>query len=147
MPAQHLIAKCETIINAPIDKVWEALITPEQIKEYMFGANVKSEWNEGSSITWSGDWQGTHYEDKGTILQLIPYTRLQYTHYSPMGGQPDLPENYHLVTVDLTDKDRQTIITLTQGNNRSEEEVVHSRENWDMMLEKMKQVVENRLHR
>jgi uncharacterized protein YndB with AHSA1/START domain len=45
MPAQHLLAKAEATINAPVDKVWDALVTPELIKEYMFGADVTSDWN------------------------------------------------------------------------------------------------------
>jgi uncharacterized protein YndB with AHSA1/START domain len=45
-----LIAKVSATINAPIAKVWDALVTPEMIKRYMFGATVVSDWKEGSSI-------------------------------------------------------------------------------------------------
>lgn len=147
MPAQHLIAKAEKTIDAPIDKVWEALVTPELIKEYMFGSDVESDWDEGSDITWKVEWQGKSYEEKGTILQNIPYTRLQYTHFSPMTGKPDLPENYYLVTIDLTDHDKETLITLTQGNIGTEEEMLHSEKNWNKMLDTLKQVVEKHSHR
>jgi uncharacterized protein YndB with AHSA1/START domain len=37
------IAKAETKVNAPVDKVWDALVNPEAIKQYMFGTNVASD--------------------------------------------------------------------------------------------------------
>jgi uncharacterized protein YndB with AHSA1/START domain len=67
-----LVAKASISIDAPIDKVWNALTNPEVIKQYMFGTNVVSDWREGSPIVWKGKWQGTTYEDKGVILKLKP---------------------------------------------------------------------------
>ena len=90
-----LVAKASIDINAPIAKVWEALITSKIIKQYMFGTEVISEWKEGSSIIWKGTWDGKPYEDKGIILKVKPMTTLQYSHFSPLLGVPDLPENYH----------------------------------------------------
>lgn len=52
---KELIAKVSTTVNAPIARVWEALTKPEIIKQYMFGANVVSDWRVGSSIVWKGE--------------------------------------------------------------------------------------------
>lgn len=60
-----LIAKVSATINAPIAKVWDALVTPEIIKRYFFGTTVVSDWKEGSSIIWKGEWEGKTYQDKG----------------------------------------------------------------------------------
>jgi uncharacterized protein YndB with AHSA1/START domain len=60
----NLIAKAAITINAPASRVWQALVTPEAIKHYMFGTNVVSDWHEGSPIYWRGEWQGKPYEDK-----------------------------------------------------------------------------------
>ncbi len=38
-----LIAKAKTSIHANKNKVWAALITPDAIQHYMFGAQVESE--------------------------------------------------------------------------------------------------------
>ena len=48
--AENLTATASTTINAPKSEVWDALVTPEAIKEYMFGTDVSSEWREGSGI-------------------------------------------------------------------------------------------------
>src|SRR5262245_35187323 len=77
-----LTAEASTVIDAPMEEVWQALVDPERIKEYMFGADVISEWAEGSPITWSGEWEGKPYEDKGTILRYEPISVLSYSHYS-----------------------------------------------------------------
>src|SRR5579872_7261108 len=109
METNNIIAKAEATINCSIDKVWEAFVNPQTIKKYMFGTTVVSDFKEGSKIIWKGEWNGKSYEDKGTILQLKPKSRLQYNHFSPMMGLPDTAENYHTVTVDLIEKESQTI--------------------------------------
>ena len=62
---KDLIARASVAIGAGSAEVWNALVTPAAIKEYMFGTNVDSEWKEGSPIVWRGEWQGKPYEDKG----------------------------------------------------------------------------------
>jgi uncharacterized protein YndB with AHSA1/START domain len=52
---KNLIARVSINIDAPSEKVWDALITPETIKQYMFGADVVSDWREGSPIVWKGE--------------------------------------------------------------------------------------------
>ena len=139
---ENLIAAASTLIDAPIDKVWSALITPESIKQYMFGTTVASEWREGSPVTWKGEWQGKAYEDKGVILKLQPQRTLQYSHFSPLMGRPDKPENYHRVTIDLAREGNQTRVDLAQDNNLTEEARAHSEKNWNMMLTGLKVFLE-----
>jgi len=144
METKNLIAKAEAEINAPTDKIWDALVNPETIKKYMFGTTVVSDWKEGSSIAWKGEWQGKPYEDKGKILQIKPKIKLQYSHFSPLTGQADVPENYHTVTIELKEKDATTLVTLYQDNNSNAQEKQHSEKNWAMMLSGLKKVVEEK---
>src|SRR5690625_4409186 len=105
---KNLVAKASIRIEASPKKVWEAFINPDIIKEYMFGAQVVSDWIKGSSIVWKGEWKGAPYEDKGEILEIIPEKKLRYSHYSPFSGKEDRPENYHIVTVALSKKGKET---------------------------------------
>jgi uncharacterized protein YndB with AHSA1/START domain len=139
---QNLIAKATTTVAAPRYDVWDALVTPASIKEYMFGTNVTSDFEEGSPITWKGEWQGRAYEDKGVIKKAEPGRFLKYTHFSPLAGVPDVEENYHTVTIELMDAGDHTRVILTQDNNRDEEERGHSQKNWEMMLAALKKFVE-----
>ena len=139
---KDFIAKASTTINAPIAKVWDAFVNPQVIKKYMFGTTVASDWKEGSPITWKGEWEGRAYEDKGVILKIEPERLLKYSHFSPLSGQPDVPENYHKVTIELSRKGKQTAVSLSQDNNATEEARQHSEKNWKMMLAGLKKQLE-----
>lgn len=138
----NLVAKVETNINTSVDKVWLAFTDTNIIKQYMFGTEVQSDWKEGSSITWKGEWQGKKYEDKGKILEIKPKQKLRYSHFSPLSGLEDIPSNYHNVTIELNSHGDSTTITLSQDNNASEESKQHSEKNWNMMLASLKHLLE-----
>lgn len=139
---ENFIAKASIAINASRQAVWQALMSPDAIKEYMFGARVDSDWREGSPISWKGEWQGKPYEDKGTILHVRPERRLQYSHYSPLSGLPDAPEHYHTVTIELAGNGTETEVMLAQDHNATEAARMHSEKNWKMMLDGLKKYVE-----
>ena len=141
MNKQHL-ATSEVSVEAPAGKVWDALTHPELIEKYMMGAKVSSDWKEGSEIRWKGEFKGKPYEDKGKILALKPGKTFTYTHFSPMAGKPDAPENYHTVSINLTEKEKSTLVSLTQDNNGSENEKQESEKTWGMMLDALKKLVE-----
>jgi uncharacterized protein YndB with AHSA1/START domain len=136
------VATAECEIDAPPDKVWRALTEPELIKKYMFGSEVKTDWQPGSPITWKGEFEGREYEDKGEIISVDPGRRLEVTHFSPLTGQEDRPENYHRVRYELLQTTGGTSVRLTQDNSSSAEEAEHSAANWQMMLDGLKNVVE-----
>src|SRR3989442_10144144 len=46
------------------------------------GAEVETDWQVGSPITFKGDWEGKPYEDKGEILVFEPERKLAYSHRS-----------------------------------------------------------------
>ena len=139
---KNLIARVSITTNASITDVWNALVNPEAIKQYMFGTNVVSDWKEGGPIVWKGEWQGKPYEDKGVILQLKAERTIQYNHFSPLSGLPDKPENYHTVTIELSNDGAQTRVSLSQDNNSTEQEREHSENNWGMMLTSLKKFLE-----
>jgi uncharacterized protein YndB with AHSA1/START domain len=135
-------ATATTTIDAPVSKVWQALVNPEIIKQYLFNTDVISDWNVGSPIIYRGEWEGKPFEDKGKILEIEPGKTLRSTHWSPLSGVPDAPENYHTVTYTLTEQGDSTEVTITQDNNASEEEKAHSEKNWRTVLEGMKKLLE-----
>jgi len=138
----NYLATAEVDIEAAPARVWEVLIDPEQLKQLWFGAEVKTDWRQGSPITWSGEWEGKPYQDKGEILEVDPGRLLRLTHYSPLTGQPDVPENYHTLTYTLDGDGTATHLKLTQDNNASEEEAKHSQSMWEMLVAKVKETAE-----
>ena len=139
---RNLIARAAVTIAAPASVVWDALVNPEIIREYMFGTSVVSDWREGSPIVWKGEWQGRAYEDRGSILRVEPGRKLQFTHFSPLSGLPDTPDNYHTVTIELSGTGKRTRVSLVQDNNLTEESRAHSEQNWEAVLATMKKILE-----
>lgn len=137
------IATAETEIDAPAERVWKALTDADEIEKYMFGSRVDTDWQPGSSITWKGEYEGKAYEDKGEILEVVPERRLRMTHFSPLSGADDVPENYHTLTYELEGRNGTTHVSLSQDNNSSPEAAEHSRANWEKMLSGLKSVVES----
>ena len=138
-----VIAKATTTINAPASKVWDALTKPDQIKQYMFGTQVTTDWKVGSPITYKGEWKGKAYEDKGKVLEIEPRKRLVSTFWSALAGLPDKPENYKTVRYELAPEGDRTKLTVTQDNNASQAEAQEAEQNWNMVLDGIKKLVES----
>jgi len=60
--AGSFIAVKQITIHASRQAVWQALVDPEKVKQYMHGTNMKTDWSVGSPITWKGD--------GGTVLNV-----------------------------------------------------------------------------
>ena len=140
--AKTLTATRRVIIKAEPADVWASLTDPAVVSQAFFGADVVTDWQVGSPITFSGEWEGKSFQDKGEIVKVEPNRVLQFTHYSPLTGQPDIPENYHTVTFELAPRDGGCELTITQSNAASEEERKHSEANWKQVLNKLKQLTE-----
>jgi len=136
------VATAETEINASPAQVWAALTDPKLIKKYMFGSVVETDWQQGSSIIWKGEYEGKTYQDKGEILEIETERRLKVSHFSPLSGQEDVPDNYHALLYELKPNGDKTHISLSQDKNASEEEAERAKGNWEMMLGGLKEVVE-----
>jgi len=137
-----LIAQAGITLNVPPSKVWEALTQPDLIKQYLFGTQVTTDWQVGSPITYAGTWQGKAYEDKGKVLQIEPGKLLVSTFWSSLAGVPDVPENYKTVRYELSPAGGGTRLTITQDNNATQEEANHSGQNWKMVLDGLKKLLE-----
>lgn len=135
-------ATASTVVNADPRVVWAVITDPQQLGQAFFDATVETDWRVGSPITYKGEWQGKQFEDKGEIVTVEPNHILRLTHFSPLSGQPDIPENYHTITFELAPRVNGTELTLTQTNASSQEEREHSEANWVKVLDSVKHAAE-----
>jgi len=136
------VAHAETEISASPQQVWDAMTDPEAISRFMFGSKVETDWEEGSPITWSGEYDGRPFQDKGEILEVVENQRLRMTHFSPLSGKDDVPENHHTLDYRLEDQGASTRLTLDQDGNDSAAQAEQFAGNWQMMLDQLKKYVE-----
>ncbi len=149
---QPLLIENKIIINASADKVWDALINPEQTKKYMFGCETVSDWKKGSTLIWKMLYEGKDFIPvKGHIIEIEPNKLLSYTVIDPHNPNiPDIPENYLTVTYTLSETNNQTLLTVTQGNyntvadgEKRYKESYNNGEGWNPILVQIKALVES----
>jgi uncharacterized protein YndB with AHSA1/START domain len=76
------------------------------------------------------------------ILKFDPNRMLQYSYFSPLSGQPDVPEHYHIVTIELSGQGEHTHVSLRQDNNANDSDREQSEKNWEMLLVSLKKLLE-----
>lgn len=130
------------MIHTDANRVWKVLTDTDLVSEWMMGARVKSTWQPGSPITWSGEYNGKGYEDKGEVIEVKPGSRLVHTHFSAMSGVEDTPENYHRVAWHVDQDGSSTKLTLTQNGASSAKEAEQFKESWRTMLDRLREVAE-----
>jgi uncharacterized protein YndB with AHSA1/START domain len=141
----NITGKVSANIHAPAEEVWAALTTPALIKQYFFGTDTVSDWKPGSPIIFKGEWEGKKYEDKGTILSVVPGQLFRYNYWSSMSGIEDKPENYVIITYALAEKNNNTLLTVTQENIPGMKMKEHSEQNWKKVLGGLKKLLEKEM--
>lgn len=149
---QPLFIKNTIAINAPIDKVWDALVNPTQTRKYMFGCETVSDWKLGSDLLWKGEYEGKEMIFvKGTIVKIEPGRYLAYTTIDPNSTIDDTSENYLTVTYELKPQGGQIILTVTQGDystvaegERRYAESYNDGLGWQPILEAIKKIVKEK---
>jgi uncharacterized protein YndB with AHSA1/START domain len=131
----------KTVIKAPIEKVWDALINPELVEQYFFGSKQETDWKVASKILWTGEYEGTTYVDKGVVLEFVPNEKLSFSYLSSWSGLADKSENYLMDTYELKPIEAGTELIITQSNY-DEEKAKHSTENWTTVINGLKKLVE-----
>jgi uncharacterized protein YndB with AHSA1/START domain len=142
--ADLFVARVSLTINAPRAKVWDALIDPEKIKQYILASDVVSQWRQGSSIVWKSEFNGKPFEIKGTILRLEHQRLLEFDQSRPIFrvSQAVRPADYHRVTIELSDEGAGTHLSLIERGNTTQREFAHSQGGWQLALGNMKALLE-----
>ncbi len=141
---KNLIAEASTTINAPINKVWDALVNPSIIDKYMFSTTAITDWKEGSEIRWQREFNGIKYEDKGKVIKSKPEKLLIYSHFCPLTGKEDVPKNYDKVIIRLSPDENKVLVSLGQDHNPDEKSLKNSERNWARILDALKVCLEEK---
>ncbi|RKR74395.1 SRPBCC family protein [Frondihabitans australicus] len=137
---EDLTARATVVVDADPDQCWRALTDPDLVAEYFFGTKVTTDWEVGSDITYSGEWEGKPYEDRGKVLDKTEPLLLVTSFFSPMSGKENVPENWQRVTYRVQPIDGGCRVSVEQTGNDSVEATEHSSSNWQQVLDGLRKV-------
>ncbi len=140
--AASVKATTSVLVRAEPAAVWAGLTDPNVISKIYFGARVETDWREGSPITFSGEWDGQPFVDKGVILRIVPQRLLRYSYWSPLGGTVDDPCNYATITFRVTAVDGGTELVVSQHAVADEASRAQAESNWKQVLDNLKRLIE-----
>ena len=106
-------------ILAPAKKVWLALTSPGLVKQWQYGSDLLTTWEVGSSIVFRNEWNGQVFEQKGTVLEFSPESRLRYSLFIPRPDQQDIVEHSFFMTYELAETDGTTSLIVRQEDPRA----------------------------
>lgn len=133
--------------NASPKQVWDLLTLPELTKQYMYGCEVLSDWEVGSSIRWKGlTEEGKEIiHVKGEITDIVIGERVSFTIFDPNVGLQDIPENYITLTYNLKVMPEGVELTILQsdlkGKENAEARYQESIAGWDMIIPVMQKML------
>ncbi len=105
-------------INAPAEKVWEALTKPEFVKIWQYGSDLVTDWKVGSEIRFKTVWDGKTFEQWGKVLEIRNHELIKYSLFAARPGLKDKPENYFIMNYILTATKGETKLEIVQEDNR-----------------------------
>lgn len=140
--------KTEILLQATPAQVWDALINPDKIARYLFGAQVQTSWEEGSSIDFLMHQDGVAIRIvHGTIIKVVEQQVLEHTLFpSTWEGMEDILSNHLHIRYELKATDEGTHLSISQfdftqvaeGSKRYEDTV----SGWKAMLPLLQEVAE-----
>ena len=121
------------------EKLWQALTTPEIIKQYRFGMSVESEWKVGSTWRMYADGSLT---DSGEILESISPKRLVMSWRSEW--KPEFKaEGKSRCVYEIEPTGASAKLTLTHSMERPDSMFIAAvAEGWPLVLSNLKSLLE-----
>lgn len=133
-------------IAAPAKKVWRALTSPDLVKQWQYGSGLLTTWEVGTSIVFRNEWNGQVFEQKGTVIEFSPESRLKYSLFFPRPDLQDIPKNYFFMPYELTENNGITTLIIRQEDPRpSLAEESSSGDDGPNVLSELKELVETKM--
>ncbi len=147
--SKKVVENTITII-APVEKVWNALVNPEETKKYMFGCETVSDWKVGDPLLWRGSYEGKEMVFvSGFIQEIQPNKLLKYSVIDPNATYPHTPENHLNVTYALSNIGGVTTLKVSQDGfegaadgEKRYTDVHNNGDGWNPILVQIKQLIE-----
>lgn len=135
----------EVTLDAPVSLVWEHLVDPHGMSEWLGGSDysveVDTTWEVGSPIVV----QGVHhlpFESRGAVVVFNPRRELRYTQLSSLSRLLDQPSSYTTLSFALEAQGNQTMLRFGASGFPTLAIYKHLRFYWLGTLDVFKRYVE-----
>ena len=105
-------------INASLQKVWDALTNPVQVKRWQFGSDLKTTWEPGSPIVFETAWEEKIFKQWGTVLEVKQNELVKYNLFAPRPDLEDKPENYFIMSYIISESGNKIKLEIQKEDNR-----------------------------
>ncbi len=129
-----------TFIRTTPERLWEALTTPEIMRQYWFGMILDTDWAVGSP--WKLVFTDGRVADAGEILEIDAPRRLVIKWRNEF--RPELhDEGYCRCTIELEPHQAAVKLTITHVMERSESQMIKAVSGgWPAILSNLKSLLE-----
>jgi len=129
-----------TFIRTTPEKLWSALTDPNQMKEYWFGMQIKTEWKAGAE--WQMLFPDGRVADAGEIAAIERPKRIQLKWRNEF--RPELKaEGYSLCTIDLEPYGSSVRLSIMHTIERANSKFIQAVSGgWPKILSNLKSLLE-----
>jgi hypothetical protein len=113
----------------------------------MYNCAVSSDWNRGSSLRWSGAYNGRSIDETGEIIDVIPGRLIKYTGFDRL-AEGDISRDGNIyITHELIPYGNKTkLLTTLEHFEGDESRAEYAAQQWDFeILPKLQTLVETTL--
>jgi uncharacterized protein YndB with AHSA1/START domain len=132
-------------IVASRSKVWRALTDPALVRQWQYGSELSTTWEPGTPIVFRNEWNGQVFEQRGTVIEFTPESRVRYSLFFPRPGLEDVPGNHFFMTYELTGGGDATTVRIRQEDPRPAAPEAPAADEGPDVLAGLKQLVESSL--
>ena len=129
-----------TFIRTTPERLWSALTSADQMQEYWFGMQIRTEWKVGAP--WQLIFPDGRIADSGEIVEFNPPKRLVLKWRNEF--QPELKaEGFAVCTMELEPVSGAVKLTITHTVDRSESKFIEAVSGgWPRILSNLKSFLE-----
>lgn len=142
-----LVVTRSVVLNASPERVWEALTHPGMTKEYLFNCEVRSDWRKGSTLQWTGNYNGRPVDEHGKVLDVIPGRLIKYSGFDRLAEGDATREGDVYITHELVPYGSKTkLLTTLEHFEGDAARAEVAAEHWDFeVMPKLQSLVETTL--
>ena len=130
------------LIQASPSRVWDTLTKPELVKLWQYGSDLLTSWQVGTDIKFYTEWENTIFRQWGKVLEVRNNELIKYSLFAPRPELEDKPENYLVMTYELSEEKGLTKLVIVQEDNRPNAAQEEEQGEENPVLQMLKKVAE-----